>query len=61
MNTADYETSELCLYQNMLYREAGLYEKAAEHLETNKKVIIDKLCLEEMRGKRLSFQQYFKT
>ena len=48
--TIDYEQSELLLYQNMVYNEAGFYEKSIKHLEENQKYILDKLTLEEMRA-----------
>jgi peptide alpha-N-acetyltransferase len=46
----DFEQSELLLYQNMVYAEAGLYEKALKHLDENEKYIVDKLKLQEMRA-----------
>ena len=48
--TIDFEQSELLLYQNMVYREAQLYEQSLKHLEENQTYILDKLKLEEMRG-----------
>ncbi|CAF0928928.1 unnamed protein product [Brachionus calyciflorus] len=48
--TVDFEMSELLLYQNMVYQEAGLYERSLKHLEENKKYILDKLRLEEKRA-----------
>ncbi len=49
--TVDFEQSELLLYQNMLYKDAGLYEQSIKHMEENQKYILDKLKLEENRGK----------
>lgn len=46
----DYEQSELLLYQNMVYREAELYEQSLKHLDENEKYILDKLSLEETRA-----------
>lgn len=46
----DYEQSELLLYQNMVYREAGLYEQCLNHLDENRRYILDKLCVEETKG-----------
>lgn len=46
----DYESSELLLYQAMVYREAGLDEQALNHVEEYRKYILDKLCLEETKG-----------
>ena len=44
---------------NSLYVEAGLYDKALKHLEENKAVILDKLVLEERRGKYLEVLRLF--
>jgi tetratricopeptide (TPR) repeat protein len=52
----DYEQSELLLYQNMVYREAGLYDQCLSHLDENKRYILDKLCVEETKG-----EIYIKT
>uniref|UniRef100_A0A2P2HYW5 N-alpha-acetyltransferase 15, NatA auxiliary subunit-like n=1 Tax=Hirondellea gigas TaxID=1518452 RepID=A0A2P2HYW5_9CRUS len=49
-NTYDYEYSELLLYQNMVMREAGLYEEALQHLNTYKTHICDKVTSMELRG-----------
>ena len=46
----DYETSEFLLYENMVIREAGLYNKAIEHLNKHQVNIVDKLCVEELKG-----------
>ena len=51
--TIDYEQSELLLYQNMVYREAGLNEQCLEHLYDNRRYILDKLCVEETKGTEL--------
>lgn len=50
--TVDYEQSELLLYQNMLYKEAGLFEQSIKHLEENEKYIVDKLNYHENKGKK---------
>lgn len=47
----DYEQSELLLYQNMVYREAGAHEQCLAHLEENRRYILDKLRVEETKGK----------
>jgi peptide alpha-N-acetyltransferase len=46
----DYETSEFLLYENMVLREAGLFNKAIEHLNKNDVYIVDKLCVEELKA-----------
>lgn len=46
----DYEQSELLLYQNMVYREAGAHEQCLAHLEENRRYILDKLRVEETKG-----------
>ncbi|XP_002131267.2 N-alpha-acetyltransferase 15, NatA auxiliary subunit-like [Ciona intestinalis] len=45
-----YEHSELLLYQNYILQEAGLFQQAMEHLETNKEKIVDKLSWLEYKG-----------
>jgi tetratricopeptide (TPR) repeat protein len=35
----------------MLYREAGMYEQSIKHLEENQAFILDKLSLQELKGK----------
>lgn len=52
--TVDYEQSELLLYQNMLYKEAGLFEQSIKHLEENEKYIVDKLNYHENKGIKTS-------
>lgn len=48
--TIDYEQSEVLLYQNMLYKEAGMFENSIKHLEENEKYIVDKLNLFENKA-----------
>ena len=48
--TIDYEQSEVLLYQNMLYKEAGLFDQSVKHLEDNDKYIVDKLNLLETKA-----------
>ena len=47
----DYEHSELLLYQNMVFQEAGNTEQALEHLDTYQHQICDKVTLLETRAK----------
>ncbi len=58
VKSIDYEQSELLLYQNMVYREAGLYDQCLKHLEDNKRYILDKLCVEETKSKIIFFSYY---
>ncbi|UYV72753.1 NAA15 [Cordylochernes scorpioides] len=46
----DYEHSELLLYQNMVMREAGQYEKALNHLDLYEEQICDRQSLLEKRA-----------
>ena len=50
MKTINYETSEFKLYMNMIYCEAGMYDKAIQLLEENKKTILDKTAVLENLG-----------
>uniref|UniRef100_A0A6I8NVK3 N-alpha-acetyltransferase 16, NatA auxiliary subunit n=1 Tax=Ornithorhynchus anatinus TaxID=9258 RepID=A0A6I8NVK3_ORNAN len=52
-NKIDYEYSELILYQNQVMREADLFQKSLEHIETYEKQICDKLLVEEIKGEML--------
>ncbi|XP_008592012.1 PREDICTED: N-alpha-acetyltransferase 16, NatA auxiliary subunit-like, partial [Galeopterus variegatus] len=52
-NKIDYENSELILYQNQVMREADLFQKSLEHIETYEKHICDKLLVEEIKGEVL--------
>lgn len=49
-DSADYERSEVLLYQNMVMREAGRAEDALQHLSKYEKQICDKLAVAEIRG-----------
>uniref|UniRef100_A0A1I7ZSA7 TPR_REGION domain-containing protein n=1 Tax=Steinernema glaseri TaxID=37863 RepID=A0A1I7ZSA7_9BILA len=49
----DYEHSELLMYQNMLYREAGKPEEALTQLQENCSWIVDKLAYHENRAELL--------
>uniref|UniRef100_A0A6I8NQ08 N-alpha-acetyltransferase 16, NatA auxiliary subunit n=1 Tax=Ornithorhynchus anatinus TaxID=9258 RepID=A0A6I8NQ08_ORNAN len=51
-NKIDYEYSELILYQNQVMREADLFQKSLEHIETYEKQICDKLLVEEIKGEK---------
>ena len=48
----DYEHSEMLLYQNMVMVEAGLEEEALQHLSDYDRQILDKLAVQEMKGKQ---------
>lgn len=48
--TVDYEQSEVLLYQNMLYKEAGMFEQSIKFLDENEKYIVDKLSLFENKA-----------
>lgn len=50
VKSIDYEQSELLLYQNMVYREAGLHDQCLKHLDDNRRYILDKLCVEETKA-----------
>ena len=50
---ANYEYSELMLYQNLILRQGGHYQQALDHLRENEDKIVDKLTLEEMKGNLL--------
>lgn len=39
------------MYQNMVIREAGMLEEALHHLDRYESQIVDKLSLQEIRGK----------
>ena len=45
-----YDHSELLLYQGDILKEAGLYQKALDHIEKNKSKIVDPLSFLEMKG-----------
>mgnify|MGYP001810909044 CR=1 FL=1 len=49
------ESSEFRVYMNTIYCEAGLYEKALDHLERNKNTILDRLYYDETRGDLFKF------
>ncbi|KRY92724.1 N-alpha-acetyltransferase 16, NatA auxiliary subunit [Trichinella pseudospiralis] len=49
----DIESSEFLLYQNMVYREAGKFEIALYHLESNKDHIYDRRSYLELKGELL--------
>lgn len=49
----DYEHSELLMYQNMILREAGMLKEALKHLDRYEEQIVDKLALQETRGKQV--------
>lgn len=61
MKSYDYEHSELLLYQNMVYREAGKFEEAFEHLQSYGDQICDKVALMEMKGMCWDFWEFFLT
>ena len=48
----EYDYSEMLLYQNMILVEAEKYDEALKHLEQYEKQIVDKLAIQEIRGKR---------
>jgi tetratricopeptide (TPR) repeat protein len=50
---ANYEDSEIHLYQNQLLEEAGDIEKALQHLEDNKSQITDTLYWRQKKGQFL--------
>ena len=52
-DSADYEQSELMLYQAMVIREAGRLREALEHLDKYEAQICDKVTVQEMRGEKL--------
>lgn len=47
----DYEHSELLLYQNMVLRESGQLQEAFDHLTKFEAQIVDKLTLQETKGR----------
>jgi len=47
---AQYEYSELLLYQNLMLRESGKYQQALDHLKDNEEKILDKCSLDEIKG-----------
>jgi len=47
----DYEHGEMLLYQNMVLMDAGRDEDALKHLDKHKNETVDKLAVEEVRGK----------
>ena len=51
----DYEHSEMLLYQNMVMMDAGMYQEALDHLDTYDKQILDRLSIQEARGKSSGF------
>ncbi|KRX27276.1 N-alpha-acetyltransferase 16, NatA auxiliary subunit, partial [Trichinella nelsoni] len=53
IETYDIESSEFLLYQNMVYREAGKFEIALYHLESNKDHIYDRRSYLELKGELL--------
>ena len=46
----NYETSELVLYKNSLIAESGDWNRALEHLESQKEVVVDKLKMLKLKG-----------
>ncbi|KAF0287181.1 N-alpha-acetyltransferase 16, NatA auxiliary subunit [Amphibalanus amphitrite] len=52
-DSADYEQSELMLYQAMVIREAGRLREALEHLDKYEAQICDKVTVQEMRAEIL--------
>eukprot|EP00184_Porphyridium_aerugineum_P000326 CAMPEP_0184699820 /NCGR_PEP_ID=MMETSP0313-20130426/5936_1 /TAXON_ID=2792 /ORGANISM="Porphyridium aerugineum, Strain SAG 1380-2" /LENGTH=933 /DNA_ID=CAMNT_0027158949 /DNA_START=48 /DNA_END=2849 /DNA_ORIENTATION=- len=48
-----YEVSELLMYKNMLYVEAGDYGKSLAHLISNKDKVVDKLAWKESKAEAL--------
>ncbi|TMW62563.1 hypothetical protein Poli38472_005181 [Pythium oligandrum] len=50
---ADYEDSEIYLYQNMLIEESGDLEKALAHLEASKAMILDTLIWRQKKAEFL--------
>ena len=48
----EYEHSEMVMYQNMLYSEAGKEKDALKHLQENDKAIVDRLSFTETKGER---------
>ena len=55
-NKADFEQSELLLYQVMVLRESGRLKEAVRHLESYEHLICDKLAVKETKG--TSFEYY---
>ncbi|XP_041357444.1 N-alpha-acetyltransferase 15, NatA auxiliary subunit-like [Gigantopelta aegis] len=49
----DYEHSELLMYQNLVMREAGMYQRALEHLTTFDKQMVDRLSMQEIKAQLL--------
>ena len=45
----NFEYSELLLYQNTIYQEAGYVDAALKHLNENSEHIVDKLALTEYK------------
>ena len=50
-DSADYEQSELMLYQAMVIRESGRLSEALDHLDKYESQICDKVTVQEMKGK----------
>ncbi len=51
----DYESSELCLYKNIMIMESGDLTQALSHLKSLENKVIDKLTYKERKGKCESF------
>lgn len=52
----DYEHSELLMYQNLVLRESEMHSEALAHLEKYEKHIVDKLGVQEIKGKNLEYK-----
>ncbi|XP_067663696.1 N-alpha-acetyltransferase 15, NatA auxiliary subunit-like [Haliotis asinina] len=50
----DYEHSELLMYQNLVMREAGMYQRALDHLKMFDHQIVDRLSLQEIKAEILT-------
>ena len=51
MKPFDFEHSEMLMYQNMVIQEAGLHQDAFQHMADHEKQIVDKLAVQETRGR----------
>ena len=57
----NFEYSELLLYQNRIYQEAGYVDEALRHLNENSEHIVDKLALTEYRCEFNSLNSYISS
>lgn len=55
---AQYDHSELLLYQAEILKEAGLHRQSMTHLDKHKSQILDKLGFLELKGTVLSLLHY---